>query len=311
MQARPGVILLMGATATGKTDLALAISQRFEVEIISVDSALIFRDMNIGTAKPDADVLASVPHHLIDIIDPADAYSVWDFVEQSRQLVDEISLRGRIPLLAGGTMMYFHAFEQGLNRLPAADPVLRQRLDLEIRELGLAAMHQRLERIDPASASRIKVTDSQRIQRALEVFELSGKPLSQLQQKETTGYVGEVEKIILAASDRKLLHQRIHSRFLEMLEHGFIEEVEGLRLRSELNLSLPSMRCVGYRQLWQYLDGDFPREEMIDKAVAATRQLAKRQITWLRKQTGGTTYDCLNYRKDAIFRQVEAAIKRL
>jgi tRNA dimethylallyltransferase len=301
----------MGATATGKTELALAISQRFEVEIISVDSALIFRDMNIGTAKPGADVLASVPHHLIDIIDPADAYSVWDFVEQSRQLVDEISQRGRIPLLAGGTMMYFHAFEQGLNRLPAADKELRQRLDQEASEVGLAAMHERLEGIDPASASRIKATDSQRIQRALEVFELSGKPLSQLQQQETTGYAGEVEKIILAASDRKLLHQRIHSRFLEMLEQGFIEEVEGLRLRSELNLSLPSMRCVGYRQLWQHLDGEFPREEMIDKAVAATRQLAKRQITWLRKQAGGTTYDCLNYRKDAIFRQVEAAIKRL
>ena len=301
----------MGATATGKTELALAISQRFEVEIISVDSALIFRDMNIGTAKPGADVLASVPHHLIDIIDPADAYSVWDFVEQSRQLVDEISQRGRIPLLAGGTMMYFHAFEQGLNRLPAADKELRQRLDQEASEVGLAAMHERLEGIDPASASRIKATDSQRIQRALEVFELSGKPLSQLQQQETTGFVGEVEKIILAASDRKLLHQRIHSRFLEMLEQGFIEEVEGLRLRSELNLSLPSMRCVGYRQLWQHLDGEFPREEMIDKAVAATRQLAKRQITWLRKQAGGTTYDCLNYRKDAIFRQVEAAIKRL
>jgi tRNA dimethylallyltransferase len=301
----------MGATATGKTELALAISQRFEIEIFSVDSALIFRDMNIGTAKPGAEVLASVPHHLIDIIDPADAYSVWDFVEQSRQLVDEISQRGRIPLLAGGTMMYFHAFEQGLNRLPAADPALRQRLDRDIRELGLTVMHQRLERVDPASASRIKATDSQRIQRALEVFELSGKPLSQLQQQETTGYAGEVEKIILAASDRKLLHQRIHSRFLQMLEQGFIEEVEGLRLRSELNLSLPSMRCVGYRQLWQHLDGEFPREEMIDKAVAATRQLAKRQITWLRKQAGGTTYDCLNYRKDAIFRQVEAAVKRL
>jgi tRNA dimethylallyltransferase len=311
MQAMPGVILLMGATATGKTDLALAISRRFEVEIISVDSALIFRDMNIGSAKPGAEVLASVPHHLIDIIDPADAWSVWDFVENSRQLIDEISQRGRIPLLAGGTMMYFHAFEQGLNRLPAADPALRQRLDREIRELGLTVMHQRLERIDSASASRIKATDSQRIQRALEVFELSGKPLSQLQQQETSGYTGEVEKIILAASDRKLLHQRIHSRFLEMLEQGFIEEVEGLRLRSELNLSLPSMRCVGYRQLWQYLDGEFSREEMIDKAVAATRQLAKRQITWLRKQTGGSTYDCLNYRKDAIFRQIEAAIKRL
>jgi tRNA dimethylallyltransferase len=272
---------------------------------------LIFRDMNIGTAKPGADVLASVPHHLIDIIDPADAYSVWDFVEQSRLLVDEISQRGRIPLLTGGTMMYFHAFEQGLNRLPAADPVLRRRLDREVSELGLAAMHQRLEGIDPASASRIKATDSQRIQRALEVYELAGIPLSKLQQQETVGYAGEVEKIILAASDRKLLHQRIHTRFLEMLEQGFIAEVERLRLRGELNLTLPSMRCVGYRQLWQYLDGALTREEMIEKAVAATRQLAKRQITWLRKQSSGTTYDCLNYRKDAIFRQVEAAANRL
>ena len=311
MQAKSRVILLMGATATGKTDLALAISERFEVEIISVDSALIFRDMNIGTAKPGADVLGSVPHHLIDIIDPADAYSVWNFVEQSRLLVDEISQRGRIPLLAGGTMMYFHAFEQGLNRLPAADPVLRRRLDREVSELGLAAMHQRLEGIDPASASRIKATDSQRIQRALEVYELAGIPLSKLQQQETVGYAGEVEKIILAASDRKLLHQRIHTRFLEMLEQGFIAEVERLRLRGELNLTLPSMRCVGYRQLWQYLDGALTREEMIEKAVAATRQLAKRQITWLRKQSSGTTYDCLNYRKDAIFRQVEAAANRL
>ena len=311
MQASPGVILLMGATATGKTDLALALSQRFDVEIISVDSALIFRDMNIGTAKPEADVLASVPHHLIDIIDPAEAYSVWDFVEQSRRLVDDIVQRGRIPLLAGGTMMYFHAFEQGLNRLPAADPELRKRLDREVRERGLAALHQRLETVDPVSAGRIKATDSQRIQRALEVYELAGKPLSQLQQQETSGYPGAVEKIILAASDRKLLHQRIHNRFLEMLERGFIEEVERLRLRGDLNLALPSIRCVGYRQLWQHLDGELTREEMIDKAVAATRQLAKRQITWLRKQTSGTTYDCLNYRKDAIFRQVEAAFGKL
>ena len=310
-KVKPPVICVMGPTASGKTGLAVALRESFPVDIINVDSALVYRDMNIGTAKPDPELLASVPHHLIDIIDPVDAYSVWDFVEQSRQLVEEICRRGRIPLLAGGTMMYFHAFEQGLNRLPAADPTLRKRLDREIRESGLTVMHQRLERIDPVSASRIKATDSQRIQRALEVFELSGKPLSQLQRQETSGFAGEVEKIILAASDRKLLHQRIQSRFLEMLEQGFIEEVEGLRLRSELNLSLPSMRCVGYRQLWQYLDGEFTREEMIDKAVAATRQLAKRQITWLRKQSAGTTYDCLNYRKDAIFRQVEAATKRL
>ena len=297
----------MGATATGKTELALAIGERFDVEIISVDSALIFRDMDIGTAKPGADLLASVPHHLVDIIDPADAWSVWDFVEQSRRLVAEISARGRIPLLVGGTMMYFNAFENGLNRLPAADPVLRQRLDHEAREQGPGALHRRLASIDPQSAGRIRDSDTQRIQRALEVFEITGIPLSRLQQQETAGFAGQVEKIILAASDRAALHQRIESRFHEMLEQGFVEEVEGLRQRGDLDLSLPSMRCVGYRQIWQHLEGDFDRRQMIDRAVAATRQLAKRQITWLRKQSDAVAHDCLNYRKDAIFREVQAA----
>jgi len=297
----------MGATATGKTELALAIGERFDVEIISVDSALIFRDMNIGTAKPGAELLASVPHHLVDIIDPADPWSVWDFVEQSRRLVAEISARGRIPLLVGGTMMYFNAFENGLNRLPAADPVLRQRLDREAREQGLVALHRRLASIDLQSAERIRASDSQRIQRALEVYEITGVPLSQLQQQETTGFAGAVEKIILAAGDRAALHQRIETRFHGMLEQGFVEEVEGLRQRGDLDLSLPSMRCVGYRQIWQHLDGEFDRRQMIDRAVAATRQLAKRQITWLRKQSDGVAHDCLNYRKDAIFREVQAA----
>jgi tRNA dimethylallyltransferase len=305
------LILLMGATATGKTELALALSERFDVEIISVDSALIFRDMNIGTAKPPAEVLASVPHHLIDIVDPAEPYSVWEFLRQSRQLAAEIIRRGRIPMLTGGTMMYFHAFEHGLNRLPAADPELRRRLDREIAELGLAALHERLAACDPLSADRIKPTDSQRIQRALEVYELSGQPLSALQRQATVGYRGGLEKIILGASDRSLLHRRIESRFLDMLERGFIEEVERLRSRPELNLSLPSMRCVGYRQIWQYLDGDLSRRQMTEKALAATRQLAKRQITWLRKQSGCESYDCLNYRKDAIFRQIEAAYAAL
>ena len=301
------VIALMGATATGKTDLAIAIAERFAVEIISVDSALIFRDMNIGTAKPEPEVLASVPHHLIDIVDPADAWSVWDFLEQSRRLVSEIHARGRIPLLAGGTMMYFHAFQHGLNRLPAANAELRQRLDEETRELGLAALHERLARIDPQSAERIRATDRQRIQRALEVYELAGEPLSQLQRQKTRGYAGRIEKVILAAGDRALLHQRIHHRFMAMLEQGFVEEVEALRRRKDLDLSLPSMRCVGYRQIWRYLDGDSNREQMIESAVAATRQLAKRQITWLRKQNAAGVYDCLNYSKDAIFRQLEAA----
>lgn len=303
----PAVIALMGATATGKTELAIAISERFEVEIISVDSALIFRQMNIGTAKPGSDILAAVPHHLIDIVDPAQSWSVWDFLMQSRKLVDEIHQRGRIPLLAGGTMMYFNAFERGLNRLPAADPALRERLDREAREYGLAALYARLVRVDPQTASRIKATDSQRIQRALEVYQLAGVPLSQLQQQPTSGHAGAIEKIILAASDRIVLHQRIEARFLAMLEQGLVEEVEALRRRGDLDLSLPSMRCVGYRQVWRYLDGEVGRAQMIEQALAATRQLAKRQITWLRKQTGGRSYDCLNYRKDGIFRQVEAA----
>jgi tRNA dimethylallyltransferase len=306
---KPGVILLMGATATGKTELALAIAERFDVEIVSVDSAQIFRDMDIGTAKPGPDLLGSVPHHLVDIIDPADAWSVWDFVEQSRRLVNEISERGRVPLLAGGTMLYFNAFEKGLNQLPAADPVLRQRLSSEAQELGLSAMHQRLASIDPQSAARIRDSDTQRIQRALEVFEITGIPLSRLQLQETAGFHGRVEKIVLAAGDRAALHQRIANRFQRMLEQGLVEEVESLRRRGDLNLSLPSMRCVGYRQIWQHLDGDFDRGQMIDRALAATRQLAKRQITWLRKQSDAVAHDCLNYRKDAIFRQVQAAIK--
>jgi tRNA dimethylallyltransferase len=208
-------------------------------------------------------------------------------------------------------MMYFNAFEQGLNRLPAANPELRQRLDQEARELGLEALHQRLLAIDPLSASRIRVSDAQRIQRALEVFEITGQPLSQLHELATTGYSGPMEKIILAADDRAALHQRIETRFAAMLEQGFVEEVVGLRHRDDLNLSLPSMRCVGYRQIWQHLEGDYPHQQMIDKAVAATRQLAKRQITWLRKQSGAMSHNCLIYRKDAIFRQIQAAFKGL
>ena len=307
----PDVILLMGATATGKTDLALAIAERFDVEIVSVDSALIFREMDIGTAKPDATMLAAAPHHLIDILDPAQSWSVWDFVEQCRRLIGEIHARGRIPLLAGGTMMYFNAFEHGLNRLPAADSALRLKLERELREQGLEAMHRRLARVDAASAERIRDTDTQRVQRALEVFELTGKPLSRLQRQATRGYPGPLFKLHLEAGDRAQLHQRIETRFHAMLEQGFIEEVTRLRRRGDLDLSLPSMRCVGYRQAWQFLDGEFDHATMVDRAVAATRQLAKRQITWLRKQVDARTHDCLNYRKDDIFRQIESAFSGL
>ena len=301
------VILLMGATATGKTELALEISRHFDVEIVSVDSALIYRGMDIGTAKPEPEILQSVPHHLVDIIDPAEAFSVWDFVQQSRDLVEEISKRGRIPLLVGGTMMYFHAFEHGLNRLPEANEAIRRSLDLEAQETGWQAMHDRLAEVDPVSAGRIRPTDSQRIQRALEVYQIAGEPLSRLQQQKTTGYDGGIEKIILAANDRAGLHRRIESRFLNMLEQGFIEEVKNLRARGDLDLSLPSMRCVGYRQLWQFLADELSHQEMVDKGIAATRQLAKRQITWLRKQPQENAFDCLKYSKDAIFRVVNDA----
>lgn len=307
----PKVLLLMGATATGKTDLALEISRHFEVEIISVDSALIYRGMNIGTAKPEPEILQSVPHHLVDIIDPVEPFSVWDFVQQSRRLVNEISARGRIPLLVGGTMMYCNAFERGLNRLPEANQALRQSLDKEAQQTGWQAMHDKLAGVDPVTANRIRPADAQRIQRALEVYQLAGVPLSQLQQQESTAYPGQIEKVILAVNDRTELHRRIEARFLDMLEQGFVEEVEGLKTRTDLNLSLPSMRCVGYRQIWQFLDGELSRQEMIDKGVAATRQLAKRQITWLRKQPQENAFDCLNYSKDAIFDVVKAAFKRL
>lgn len=311
MMPTPRVIFLMGATATGKTELALEIAHRFAVEIISVDSAQIYRGMDIGTAKPGREILRSIPHHLVDIIDPADPFSVWDFVQQSQRLVQDISDRGKIPLLCGGTMMYFHAFEQGLNCLPEADEGLRQRLDLEAQRLGWEAMHKKLATIDPVSANRIKPGDSQRIQRALEVFELAGEPLAELQQREATRYPGKIQKIILSASDRLQLHQRIEERFIMMLDNGFIDEVAGLKARPDLNLSLASMRCVGYRQLWQYLEGELSREAMIDKVIAATRQLAKRQITWLRKQPEELAFDCLNYPKDAIFRLVESLFPRL
>ena len=310
MQA-PKALLLMGATATGKSDLALEISRHFAVEIISVDSALIYQGMDIGTAKPVRDALDSVPHHLIDIIDPATPYSVWDFVQHSRRLVHEVSERGRIPLLVGGTMMYFNAFEQGLNCLPEADKDLRQRLDQEAQQIGWSAMHDKLTEVDPVSANRIRPADAQRIQRALEVYEIAGQPLSELQQTDSTGYPGPIEKIILAADDRAQLHRRIETRFLDMIEHGFIEEVRQLKARPDLNLALPSMRCVGYRQLWQYLDGELTRQQMIDRGLAATRQLAKRQLTWLRRQPREQAFDCLNYRKDAIFRLVEAAFTGL
>jgi tRNA dimethylallyltransferase len=298
----PAVISLSGATATGKTDLAIEIAKRFPVELISVDSALIYRGMDIGTAKPDAQTLSETPHFLIDIIDPAEYYSAWHFVQDASQLFKQIRHRGNVPLLVGGTMMYFHALENGLNELPVADPAIRQKLNLEADRIGWARMHEKLSTIDLESAGRIKPGDSQRIQRALEVFEISGRSLSDLQSCSSDGLNMDVTRVILNADDRSELHKRIEQRFKLMIDQGFIDEVADLKNRGDLNLGMPSMRCVGYRQIWQFLEGNLSRDEMIYKAVVATRQLAKRQMTWLRKQPQNNAFDCLNYQQEAVFK---------
>jgi tRNA dimethylallyltransferase len=307
---KSNAIFVMGATATGKTDLAIEIAQRFPVELISVDSALIYRGMDIGTAKPSVEVLSATPHFLVDIIDPAQHYSAWDFVSDTKQLIEQITSRGNMPLLVGGTMMYYHALEQGLNQLPMADQAIRSRLNSEAKVVGWPAMHQKLEVTDSLSAEKIKPNDSQRIQRALEVFEISGQTLSSLQQIKSVNNDVHATKFILNARDRPHLHKRIEQRFHLMIQNGLIEEVEQFKCRPDLNLTLPSMRCVGYRQVWQYLSGELNQDEMIFKSIVATRQLAKRQMTWLRKQPQENNYDCLNLHqkktKDAIFSQLSS-----
>lgn len=302
---KSNVIFIMGATATGKTDLAIEIAQRFPVELISVDSALIYRGMDIGTAKPSVEVLSETPHFLVDIIDPAQHYSAWNFVTDTKRLIEQICQRGNVPLLVGGTMMYYHALEQGLNELPMADQSVRDRLNSQADVLGWPAMHQKLEALDSISAEKIKPNDSQRIQRALEVYDITGQTLSSLQQTKNVNNDINATKFILNAEDRPHLHKRIEQRFHQMIQDGLIEEVEQLKKRPDLNLTLPSMRCVGYRQVWQYLSNNLNQEEMIFKSIVATRQLAKRQMTWLRKQAQQNSYDCLklhqNKTKDAIY----------
>jgi len=291
----------MGATATGKTDLAVALAERFPVEIISVDSALIYKDMDIGTAKPESSVLQKAPHFLLDIINPEQSYSVWDFIQDAKPLMDQITSRGNIPLLVGGTMMYFNALEFGINDLPIADREIRKQLEKRAEVSGWPVLHEELAFFDPQAASRIKPSDSQRIQRAIEVFKISGKTLTELQSDETSKLDYDLTKIVLDINDRSLLHQRIEMRFEQMLELGLIEELVDLKKIYQLNLTMTSMRCVGYRQVWQYLNGELSRAEMIDKAIIATRQLAKRQITWLRRQTDYQSFDCLNYTKTDVF----------
>ncbi len=281
----PPAVFLMGPTASGKTALALQLVASLPVEIISVDSALIYRGMNIGTAKPDAAELAKAPHRLIDICNPDERYSAASFCEDAQREMDEISSRGKIPLLVGGTMLYFRALQYGLSELPGADQELRAGLEQEAAESGWEVLHRRLQEVDPVAAARIHLHDPQRIVRALEVFELTGLPISSMQQQDGEQKLPyRVVKLARCPQDRAVLHQRIERRFGQMLEQGFEGEVRALLEQWRLEDDMPSMRCVGYRQMLGYIQGEYRWEEMIDKALAATRQLAKRQITWLRSE---------------------------
>lgn len=280
----PPAVFLMGPTAAGKTDLAVALAQHQNCEIISVDSALIYRGMDIGSAKPDAATLALAPHHLLDIREPSAAYSVAEFCADALALMADITTRGKVPLLVGGTMMYYKALMDGLADLPASDADIRQQLEADGAALGIPALHARLAEVDPIAAQRLHNTDSQRVLRALEVYQLTGETLSSHWARQADYSLPyTVTSIGIWPPERAILHQRIEQRFQLMLEQGFEHEVVALRERGDLNLSMPSMRCVGYRQMWQYLDGDYNYETMIHKGVVATRQLAKRQLTWLRK----------------------------
>lgn len=276
----------MGPTASGKTDLAISLCKRFPCEVISVDSALVYRGMDIGTAKPDPETLARTPHRLIDIRDPEESYSAGEFVRDAYREMDDILAAGRIPLLVGGTMMYFRALTEGIAALPSADEGIRRAIDAEAAEKGWPAMHEELQVVDPEAAQRIKPKDRQRIQRALEVYRSSGQPLSDWQRnsapaRNDIGYL----KVGLNIEPRSLLHERIARRLDLMIEGGFIDEMKRLRERPGLVADCPAMRSVGYRQFWQYLEGDSSLEEARDRALFATRQLAKRQITWLRSET--------------------------
>ncbi len=306
---KPEALAITGPTASGKTGLALAIAEHLQehggAEIISVDSALVFKGMDIGTAKPSASELASVPHHLIDIRDPLNAYSAAEFTHDALACILEIRSRGKMPILVGGTMLYFKALMEGLNDMPGADPLIRAVIQTEAETLGWPAMHALLSQVDPLTAARLAPADSQRISRALEVFRISGKALSSFHQINlaptdpsalTPAHSNalqwpDVPLLSLEPKDRSWLHKRIEERFDDMLSHGFLDEVKVLRARGDLTPDLPAMRCVGYRQAWEALEGTLPMSELRDRGVFATRQLAKRQITWLRSMPQRTALE--------------------
>jgi tRNA dimethylallyltransferase len=293
-KAPASAIFLMGPTASGKSAIALTLAERFPLEIINVDSASVYRGMDIGTAKPDAATLRRVPHHLLDCIDPTEAYSAARFREEALQVMREIAQRGRVPFLVGGTMLYFKALQQGLDDLPAADPAVRALLDQEAQERGWPAMHAALALVDPVTAARLQPGDSQRIQRALEVYRASGIPLSQYHGTDSRQPLdARVLALGLMPSDRSVLHRRIAERFDAMLEAGLEAELRALRQHYALNPELPAMRAVGYRQMWQFLEGQIDRATLREKGIIATRQLAKRQMTWMRSWPALRTFDAL------------------
>jgi len=289
----------MGPTASGKSALAATLAGHFPVEIISVDSAQIYRGMDIGTAKPSVAERRSVPHHLIDIVDPTGSYSAAQFRSDAVRLIREVTARGRVPLLVGGTMLYFKALREGLSELPESDAALRARIDAEAAERGWPALHAELAKIDAPTAARLKPSDAQRIQRALEIYRVAGKPMSQLLGRKKSALPFRLLELALVPSDRAELHRRIESRFDAMLERGLVEELRALRERHALRPGLPSMRCVGYRQAWQHLEGEFGRDELRDRGIFATRQLAKRQLTWLRAMKTVRSFDSLAEDLDA------------
>lgn len=292
--SKPKVVCLMGPTASGKTGLAVELASQYGYDIISVDSALIYKGMDIGTAKPDASTLARAPHRLIDIIDPAESYSAADFLRDAKREVEEIVAQGKTPLLVGGTMMYFNALQKGLAPMPAADAVVRAELAEQVAQNGLASLHEELKRIDPVSAERISANDPQRLQRAIEVYRLTGKSMTQLWAEQAQQELPfELINIAVMPEDRSTLHQRIEERFHIMMEQGFLGEVERLYQRGDLTIDMPSVRCVGYRQMWQYLEGEGTLDDAIFKGIVATRQLAKRQHTWLRGWEDLAIFDSL------------------
>ena len=290
----PLALFLMGPTASGKTELAIRLRQKYPVEIISVDSALIYKGMDIGTAKPDEQELALAPHRLINILDPKNSYSAADFRRDALKEMADIVAQGKIPLLVGGTMLYYKALLEGLSPLPAADPAIRQQIEEESEQKGWEALHQELAMIDPVSAQRIHPNDPQRLSRALEVFRITGKTLTELTAKKGEPIPYRVKQFAVMPTQRSELHRRIELRFEKMIAAGFEQEVSTLHQRSDLHLDLPSIRCVGYRQMWEYLDGNGTLDEAVFKGICATRQLAKRQITWLRSWNDLTWLDSEN-----------------